>query len=196
MSSRILLLDIDGILILRDRYFSEKYAEENNVPLDKITAFFRGPFKEALTGKADLLEILPEYLAEWGWKGTTDEFLKLWFESECNVDNRVLGLIDEIRQNGAKVYLASDNEARRAEYLINKVGLEGHVDGSFFSSSVGVSKSDNAFFERVLAAIHTKAPDVEFWDDDPENVEVAKRIGINGNVYRDFEEFKSKLLNQ
>lgn len=194
LPKKILLLDIDGVLVLRDRYFSDKYAQENNIPIEKVTAFFKGPFKEALTGNADLRDILPSYLVQWEWKGTTDEFLRLWFESECNVDNRVLGLIDEIRQKGTKVYLVSDNEARRAEYLTDEVGLGSHVDGAYFSSSLGVSKSDKEFFTKVLAEIQAEPEDVSYWDDDPKNIEVAKQVGINGHVYRNFEEFYRETI--
>ncbi|MFH1601970.1 MAG: hypothetical protein ABIB61_03385 [Candidatus Shapirobacteria bacterium] len=64
---KILLIDADGIVIEpRDRYFSEKFSEEYNVPLEKILPFFKNEYKKASLGKIDLRKALPAYLKRWG----------------------------------------------------------------------------------------------------------------------------------
>ena len=189
-----ILLDADGVVIRpRQKYFSEKFSEDYGVPIEKILPFFKCDYKRAATGEIDIKDVLPDYLAKWGWKGTVDEFLQYWYEGERDVDERVLRVVRGIRQSGSRVYLASDNEAGRAKYLMEEVGLQDEFDGAFFSSSLGVTKSQSDFFEMIADKLRVKPSQIDYWDDDPENVEVASGVGINANTYDDFEVFKRKV---
>lgn len=186
-----IVLDVDGLVILgRDKYFSETYSKEYGVPLEEVMPFFKGEYKRAAIGKINIREVLPSYLKKWGWKNTTGDFLRYWFESEREIDERVMGVVDRLRAGGSRVHLASDNELNRANYLMDVVGLREKFDRTFFSYKLGHTKSDPEFFEIVLRELQAKPEEVSYWDDDPKNVEVAKGLRIQGNVYSDFEEFK------
>ena len=188
---KIALLDVNGVLIrTRYKYFSDKFSEEHSVPVDDIMPFFKGEYKEAAIGKVDVKDVLPNYLAKWGWKGTVDEFLKYWYESETDIDERVLEVVKDLRQQGVGVYLASDNEAGRAKYLMEEVGLQRDFDGGFFSSDLGATKSEPEFFERVVSELQVEPSQINYWDDDPKNVDVAKGVGIDAHIYEDVDEFK------
>ena len=192
--SKEILLDADGVVIRpRHKYFSGKFSEEYGIPIDNIIPFFKGEYKAAATGEVDIKDVLPNYLAKWGWKGTVDEFLQYWYEGERDVDERVLGVIRDLRQQGARVYLASDNEAGRAKYLMEEVGLQSDFDGGFFSSDLGVTKSQPEFFERVASELQVEPSQINYWDDDPKNVDVAKGVGIDAHTYEDFDEFKKEV---
>jgi putative hydrolase of the HAD superfamily len=192
--SREILLDADGVVIRpRHKYFSVKFSEEHGVPIDDILPFFKGEYKRAATGEVNIRDVLPDYLSKWGWEGTVDDFLQYWYEGERDVDERVLGVVRGLRQEGARVYLASDNEAGRARYLMEEVGLQNDFDGGFFSSDLGVIKSQPEFFERVANELQVGPEHIDYWDDDPGNVEVASKSGINANVYKEFEQFKEEV---
>ena len=80
---KIVIFDVDGVIINREKYFSEKLAERLNLNLkEEVLPFFTGPFQECLMGRKDLkVEIVP-WLVKWGWVGTVDTFLDYWFEEE------------------------------------------------------------------------------------------------------------------
>lgn len=192
--SKDILLDLDGVVVKgRHKYFSEKFSEEHNIPIEEVLPFFKTDYKRAALGEVDIREVLPPYLQQWGWKGSVDEFLQYWFEGEREVDQRVIEVVRELRQNGSRVHLASDNEANRARYLMDEVELKDEFDRAFFSSELGHTKSEPVFFENVLEELQAQPQDVSYWDDDPKNVEIANKIGIQANVYSDFDEFKSKV---
>lgn len=192
--SKEILLDLDGVVIKgRHKYFSEKLAEEQNIPLEDIIPFFKGEYKRAALGEVDIREVLPPYLEKWGWKGSPYEFLEYWFEGEREIDQRVMEVVRQLRQEGSRVHLASDNEINRARYLMDEVGLKDEFDRAFFSSELGHTKSEPIFFERVLEELQAQPQDVSYWDDDPKNVDVANQVGIQSNVYADFDEFKHKV---
>lgn len=191
-----ILLDVDGVVIRpRHKYFSEKYSEEFGVPIDDILPFFKGEYKKAAIGEIDIKEVLPPYLTKWGWQGSVNKFLKYWYESETDIDKEVINEVRRIRDLGVKVYLVSDNEVGRANYLMEEVGLKNEFDRGFFSSNLGVTKSDPQFFEKVAKELQVKPEEIDYWDDDPKNIEVAKSVGVNGYVYLkvDFIESLSKI---
>lgn len=192
--SKEILLDADGVIIRpRHKYFSEKFSEDYGIPIDEILPFFKDEYKKAAIGDVDIKEVLPTYLERWGWKRTVDEFLLYWYEGEKDVDERVLETVRSLRKNGARVYLASDNEAGRVKYLMEHVGLQNDFDGGFFSSDLGVTKSDPRFFEMVAERLQVEPSQIDYWDDDPKNVEVANSVGVKGYTYTDFEGFKKEI---
>ena len=65
-----ILLDADGIVIRpRHKYFSEKFSEEHNVPLEEVLPFFKREYKRAAVGEVDIREVLPPYLEKMGLGG-------------------------------------------------------------------------------------------------------------------------------
>lgn len=188
-----ILIDADGVVIRpRNKYFSETLAEKQGIPLEEILPFFKGEYKKAQVGEADIREVLPPYLTKWNWQGSVDDFLKFWFESEKNLDEKVLKTVKSLRESGNKVYLASDNEANRAKYLMEELGLKDIFDSAFFSSDLGVTKSNPLFFQKVAETVKVNVSDLNYWDDDQKNVDIASALGVNAHLYTDPE----KLVNE
>jgi hypothetical protein len=50
---QILLLDADGVVLKKHRYFSERFAEEQGVSLDTVAPFFQNEFIRCQAGRAD-----------------------------------------------------------------------------------------------------------------------------------------------
>src|SRR5260221_14134850 len=97
---KTLLIDLDGVIIkARHKYFSQRLAEEFNIPIDDIMEFFKGEYGQAARGKVSIREVLPKYLAKWGSHTNVDDFLKYWFEGEKDVDSEVLKRIAVLRQS-------------------------------------------------------------------------------------------------
>ncbi len=190
---RVILIDADGVVIAgRHKYFSDRLSEEKGIPKDDILAFFKNEYGSCSRGKADIKEVILPYLQKWNWEGSVEDFLTYWFEGENQVDSALIEAIDELRSRGVKTYIVSDNEKYRAEYLMDACKLADHFDGTFFSYAIGYKKSEPEFFKTVLERLPNEAV-IEYWDDDPENVDVAERCGIKSYVYRGIEEFKSNV---
>ena len=191
-----ILLDADGVVIEpRNKYFSDKYSEEYNVPLSYVMQFFKNEYKKAVIGEISIRKTLPRYFEKWGWEKSVDEFLRYWFESEQELNNQLLNVIDEYRQNGIPCYLVSDNEEERARYIMEDLGLKNHFDEAFFSFEMGMKKNNPDFFIEVVKEILDYAEEVIYWDDDPGNVTSAKEVGINAFVYQGYQDFIEKMKN-
>lgn len=169
------VFDVDGVLV-EPMVFSRR-LDEVGIDRERVAPFFAGPFKECVLGRAELRPSLAPHLAAWGWTGTVDELITLWFESDANLDTALLNFVDELRASGIGCYLGSTQEAERAAYLEGPMGLGEHFDGAFFSCRLGVAKPDPAFYAAATKGIGVKPDEILFLDDLAANVEAARAFG-------------------
>jgi putative hydrolase of the HAD superfamily len=141
-----------------------------------------------------LLESIKPWLSNWKWNKTAQDFLQFWFEAEHNIDRNVVSIIEQIRKEGIKCFLATNQEKYRTEYIKKKMGFENLFDYIFSSSEIGFKKPEKEFYEFILNKIkkeyNIQPQEVLFFDDSKENVEIAKELKIRAYVYKDFRGFK------
>ena len=187
---KALLIDGDGATLKKTKYFSDVYAEEYNIPEEKLRPFFKDKFRLCQKGKADLKEELTPHLKSWGWKGSVDEFLDYWFHTQTIPNQQVLDVLKEIRDKGVKCYLVTDQEKYRAKYISEELHFKDFFDDCFYSCDLGFGKSQKEFFEIIIKRLNLKPQEIIYWDD--EDIEMAKEVGINASVYTSFENFKEE----
>jgi putative hydrolase of the HAD superfamily len=188
------LFDVDGIVIVgRTRFFSERLAEEHNIPMEEVMKFFLNDLKPCSFGSADLKEQIAPYLTAWNWQGTVDDFLNYWFSSESTKDEVVLDIVKKMRENGIKCYIATRQEKYRLQYLLDVVGLKDEFDGAFCTCNIGSDKSDSAFFEYVFNELDLKPEEILFFDDTQKNIDTAKGMGIDAHFYDSIEVLKAQV---
>ena len=192
MSIKAVVFDADGVLVFPWR-FAEHLSGELGITQEATRAFFEGKFTDCLLGKADLAQVLPPYLVEWGWTGTCEEFMQLWFSVEDAVDVRMLGAAQELRGSGMICCLASNQEVHRSEYLRTVMGLAAEFDTLFFSCEIGAKKPDARFYEAVETALGLSGAQIAFWDDSPRHVAAAQERGWQAELYTNYEDFERQV---
>ncbi len=190
---KAILLDADGVAITPHPYFSQRLQDDFGIPVENVLPFFKGEFKLCTVGQADLKQEISKYFPAWGWNKSVDELFDIWFSGEEETDDDVLRTVDELRLEGIKCYLASDNEKYRARYILNDMGLGKHFDKAFFSCDLGYTKSDQEFFENVIADVKLQPKEILYLDDDPKNIEIAKMQGINSIIYKNIESLRNAI---
>lgn len=63
--THILLLDVDGVLVTPPAPFCSKFKHTHG---EAVQEFFSTAFQKAIIGQADLLDILPPFLAKLGYQ--------------------------------------------------------------------------------------------------------------------------------
>ncbi len=129
------LFDVDGVLVHPWR-FRSTLARDHGITPDMTASFFNGPFIRCVEGQADVLEVLPPFLASWGWPGSAAEFVARWLSVENAPDEAVLGVVADIRRCGVPCFVASTQERRRARYLAVEMRFEQLFDGLFFHATL------------------------------------------------------------
>jgi putative hydrolase of the HAD superfamily len=91
-------------------------------------------------------------------------------------------LLRALKASGLKVGVLSNTLPSLQESLAHH-GLAHYVEGFFASTSLGVAKPNPEAFLLALKAMGLKPEETLYLDDDPENVEAARRLGLRAEVY-------------
>jgi putative hydrolase of the HAD superfamily len=91
-------------------------------------------------------------------------------------------LLKALKARGLKIGVLSNTLPSLRESLAYH-GLAHYVDGFFASTSLGVAKPHPQAFLLALEGLGLKPEETLYLDDDPENVEAARRLGLRAEVY-------------
>jgi putative hydrolase of the HAD superfamily len=181
-SIRHVILDVDGVCVHAFR-FGPWLTREHGIETAAPSAFFRGPFRECIVGKADLREALAPFAAEWRVPSDLDALIVEWFRRDGQVEPAVLGAAARLRARGVPVHLASNQERYRARCLESVLGFAERFDRRFFSCDLGVAKPDETFYAQVVRELEPGA--ILFFDDHAANVDAARAAGWRAEIYTD-----------
>ena len=191
---KIILFDVDGVIIPHKRRFSSNFSKEFNVPIEKLSQFFENEFQLCLIGKADLKKEIKKYFKHWNWEKSADELLEYWFDNENEIDKKILESIKNLRDQGIKCFLSTNNEKYRADYILKNISLEKHFDGIFASGHIGHQKPQQNFWQAIYDMLGKPSKQsVLCWDDDEKNIESAKKFGFQAELYTNYNDYKNKI---
>jgi len=192
MSIQCILFDADGVVIHPWRF--RRYLERRHRITPSMTqGFFTGVFNQCLVGRADLADVLPPHLRQWGWPGSVEDFIETWLEVENDPDERLLSAISELRGRGYFCGLATSQEANRARFITVEMAFDEIFDAHFFSCYIGWQKPQSQFYRSIQSKLGLDGERILFWDDSERNVAAARDVGWNAEVYRGFDDFRSRL---
>lgn len=183
-----ILFDLDGVLI-HTSMWSTEFIRIYSLPPDAMQDFFLGVFRECTIGKADLREILPEFLERWWYEKWGEDFLREWFDYENHPDKELIEKIQELRTNGVKCYVATNQEKYRLAYLKYEMYFENLFDGIFCSAEIGYKKPEKEYYQYIIDTLMVAPSDILYFDDALENIEAAHSLGIHARLYRSISDF-------
>jgi putative hydrolase of the HAD superfamily len=191
---KIALLDADGVVIeARKRFFSERLMADYGITKEQAMQFVHEVIIPSMTSQVDVREVLPHYIALWKVPLDVDQLLTYWWNGENTITQEVVKMVDELRANGVHVYLATDQEKYRAEYIMNELALNDHFDGAFFSYSLLYSKNEKEYWKLVIKQLGVNPNEIVFWDDDVKNVEIASESGITSHTYTTVDKLREEV---
>lgn len=196
---KIALFDADGVLTLPEEVFSVVYARSRGLNPEPFEQFFHDDWKPLVTGKADLKDSIAANPQLWQWHGDVDDLLKYWFETEDVRNEELIELIRDVKEQGTRCYLATEQEKYRGNYM-RDIMFKDLFDGYYITAELGVSKTEPEFFQAIITDLQRQHPEVEpsdimFFDDSQSKVDTARSAGINGRLYTDAEQVRSLLTS-
>lgn len=195
MAITAVVFDVDGVLI-RPGEFAKVLEREYALDLAATAGFFQGPFVDCLLGRADLKEAVEPFLREWQWRGSVEDFLRIWFEADSVLNADVLGLVTALRETGVPCYIGSTQEKLRAAYLEDILGFRDMFEDRFFSCRVRAMKPDAAFFTHVATSVGASGDALLFIDDMESNITGARRCGWNAELYSWGDDLRGRLRDR
>ena len=102
--------------------------------------------------------------------------------------------LKSLKERGFSLYLLTNYSDWMFDYHYkNEFSFTDYVDGMVVSGREKLLKPESAIYECLLKRYGLKAEECVFLDDHAENVEGARKRGINGIVLTDFETARAKL---
>ena len=116
MSERIVLFDVDGVLVHGYHARPEKqirWDENLLADLGVDPERFKSEFiydifiKKVIVGQMSLLEALDRTLPSLGYRGPSMAFAGYWLSHDSNVNQPLLDVVAQLKTAGTRLYLAS-----------------------------------------------------------------------------------------
>lgn len=184
----LILVDFDKVLC-SSKLFSEIYSEKFGIDINTMLPFFAEMSKDVTIGKGDLKDKIKNVIDLWQWHGTPEELVNFWINSDTQIDKNLEEKLKEVQNHGVKIFLATNQEKYRGEYIWKELGLNDWMDGKFISFEIGLHKGNPEFFKYVIEHIDICPEKIILFDDKPLFVNYAKSSGMKGVVYNSIDDF-------
>ena len=196
---KAVMIDVDGVLIKgrpKDGKHWSAYLEKDlKLSPSVLQRDFFGPhWSDIVVGRADLMQRLRPVLRSIAPHLSAEELVAYWFQQDSRLDHNLLNDLQEIRTGGSRIYLASNQEHLRANYLMDNLGLAHQFDGIFYSAQLAAKKPSLEFFERVVMRVGLEPRSLLLIDDSRENVQAATEAGWNASLWNETSSLKSILI--
>ena len=185
---KAVIFDLNGIF-LESEFLSKRFEEKYKIPQDE--------FMPALKAVMDIVRkpnapaaftLWKPYFDSWGLSLSEEEFFNFWFSGEKLVPSLV-DYVDELKSQGLKVFILSNNFRERTEYYRKSFpDFFSKFDGVYFSWETGSVKPEEEAYLNLLKENSLSPHDSIYFDDSDKNIEVARNLGIVSQKYESLEE--------
>ena len=188
------IFDAGGVLHESNSVVTDDLVQELGLEQEILKSIWSNQIPLLGSGKIDEAEFWRQLSGEHGIRqvDVAENLLGRAFTEALKSHAPVLELIKELGMNGVKLAVLSNTIEPHAKAL-RDAGLYDGFDYLFLSHEVGMRKPDAAIYQHALDELGTKPAATVFVDDDPENVKVAKALGIKGVVFIDPDKTVAKL---
>jgi putative hydrolase of the HAD superfamily len=194
---RTVLFDVDGVLVHGYHAKPEKQVrwDENLLAdLGVDPERFRSEFiydifvKQVIVGRMSLLEALDRTLPRLGYRGPAMAFAGYWLSHDSHVNQPLLDVVGKLKAAGARLYVATNQEHMRAQWLWQQLKFSELFEDMFHSARVGHTKPNKPYFDWVSNRLGPQAEPPLFFDDREKVVKGARQHGWEAVQYDELED--------
>jgi putative hydrolase of the HAD superfamily len=197
---KALMVDVDGVLVTGRVTDGRHWAADLEIDLGLSaellqSAFFEPHWIAIVTGQADIGECLTPVLAEIAPHVAAEQLLGYWFQADSKVNQELLDELATLRSTGLRVYLATNQEHARVDYLMSTLGFAARTDGCLYSAALGHRKPAKTFFDAAASKVRLPASELLLIDDSEENVQGAIDAGWHAVLWTGKDRIHDLLRN-
>jgi putative hydrolase of the HAD superfamily len=190
--TRVVLFDVDGVLVHGYHAKPEKqirWDENLLADLGVDPQRFKDEFiydvfvKKVIVGQMSLLEALDRTLPRLGYRGPAMAFAGYWLSHDSHVNQPLLEVVRKLKAAGARLYMATNQEHMRAQWLWQTLKFGELFEDIFHSARVGHAKPARPYYEWVSNRLGPQAEPPLFFDDSEAVIRGAREHGWEAVQY-------------
>lgn len=180
-----IIFDLNGVFITSPK-LSERFEKDFGVSPDEFLPALKGIMERVRKPEAaKLFTLWVQYFEKWGISFTEESFLEYYFTAEKeNTD--LTTLARKLKAKGYNLFILSNNFRERTKYYDeNFKFLRELFKNVYYSWQTGFVKPDAQAFQLILKENSLKPEECLYFDDSEKNIEVAKELGIQAQIFND-----------
>lgn len=193
---KAIAFDLGGVVLASEQEQFYRHAQAAfGLPLTKIKEVMWRHQPDLERGDLTISQFWQAVMSDLGQPYDAAKDDHLWsdhYVEDSIINEGILRLIDQIRDQGIKVVLLSNTHAEHVDLNRHRHIFE-HFDVCFFSNEMRARKPEAKAYKYVLNKLGIEPVELVFFDDRPENVDGAKDLGIQAFKYHDSDHVISEL---
>ncbi|MBP5403958.1 MAG: HAD family phosphatase [Elusimicrobiaceae bacterium] len=138
-------------------------------------------------GCAERIKLFPQYARE------IEAYRTRWAEMMGGAMEGTVQILRELKQKGYRVYALSNWSAETFPLAQAKFPFLKEFDGAVVSGYEKCVKPDVRLYQILLSRYHLQAQNCIFTDDNPANIETARRLGFDTILFTTPDELRTQL---
>ena len=178
----ILMFDLGGILVRLNPItgiWANQTPDPGSPDFEERWSASRAVYDFETGRIADVAAFQKRARQELGFTVSDDVFFRIFAEAVGDLFEETLPLLSALRAY-YPLALLSNTSPDHWIHCRDRQGLGGCFDEVFVSYELGVMKPDPRIFQQVLSRLQDNPENIWFFDDRQENVDAARKMGING----------------
>jgi putative hydrolase of the HAD superfamily len=195
---KAIAFDIGGVMNgveVEAKEFYSLLADKFNITYEEWTQKVYPIFNRALTGKITKEEALNKMAKN--LNSHPDKVEELFIEAYNKMfvrNNELYDYAYNLKKSEYKLIILSDQWPVSNEAII-KIEDRKKFDWAIISCEVGTRKPEKEMFDITIKKTGLSPNEIVFIDDREENIEAAKKVGMNGIVFRNNKQVMEDLKN-
>jgi len=153
-------------------------------------------YKKLAVGKGNFLEAYEKIILDHhkDKKITKRKAESIYKKSYANVSplNKEMVKLRKALKKVYRIYILSDTNYLHAS-INKKRGVHDGFNKVFLSNKIGIKKPDPRIFKYALKKINLKPRETVFIEDKEENIEAAKKLGMNALLFKNYRQLVKDL---
>ena len=198
MAIKNVVFDLGGVMV---KYDPKAFIDDMGYDKETSEALCEAIFKDRVWHDMDMgifmkyTDALPEFIQRHPKLENEIKafFNPLWMNVYELKEDSEKELYDWVYDKGLKIYVLSNYSADGFTYIKNKYPFFKKASGYVVSAFEKCMKPDPKIYQILLDRFNLVPEECVFIDDMPENIEAARKQGMNGIVFTGVEDAKNEL---
>lgn len=185
----------DWFGVCTEEFLKRLVRELKNIKRDKkdIISSYKKYELNLTLRKINSKNVLKNMFRDLNVNQNINEYLYI-FNKTSKIRNKILNLVKTLKKK-YKTALLSDNFDDMTKTIRSKIRLNDYFDLVVFSNEIGLVKRKDKIYKATIKKLKCKSEECIFIDDKKENMEMAKKLGINGILFKNASQLKRDLIN-